>query len=101
MQREYVFKCPRWNQRILGVSVVDPAREITATPTTTRAAAHQRDNASMPSVNHLASSCRIYILTSEPKIHVLEVTRRSASKLKLVRAEKFTRKRRKARKQQE
>ena len=23
MQREYVFKCPKWRERILGVSVVD------------------------------------------------------------------------------
>ena len=28
MQREYVFKCPRWRERILGVSVVDSAKDM-------------------------------------------------------------------------
>jgi len=28
MQREYVFKCPKWCERILGVSVVDNSQEM-------------------------------------------------------------------------
>ena len=28
MQREYVFKCPKWRERILGVSVVDMAKDL-------------------------------------------------------------------------
>ena len=27
MQREYIFKCPKWRERILGVSVVDNSKE--------------------------------------------------------------------------
>ena len=28
MQREYVFKCPRWRERILGVSVTDSSKDL-------------------------------------------------------------------------
>ena len=60
MQREYVFKCPRWREKILGVSVIDMAREL---PKEESSSIHK--------------SCRIYILTSDARIHVLEIKRNS------------------------
>ena len=73
MQREYIFKCPKWRERILGVSVVDNSREMDHTK-----------------LSDLQRSCRIYILTSDAKIHVLEVTRRCSSLLQTVRQEQVT-----------
>ena len=67
MQREYVFKCPRWRERILGVSVIDNSKE--------------------KSLPLLQRSCRIYILTSDAKMHVLEISRRNSTLVQTVRAE--------------
>ena len=60
MQREYIFKCPRWRERILGVSVVDSAKDLDKS---------QQEG--------LQGFCRIYILTSDSKMHVLEIKRRN------------------------
>ena len=63
MQREYVFKCPRWRERILGVSVVDNFTDNEAEQVRTG--------------SYMQNTCRVYILTSDARIHVLEIKRRS------------------------
>ena len=73
MQREYIFKCPRWRERILGVSVVDNSQEL-----------------DQGKAEGLQRSCRIYILTSDAKLHVLEISRRNSNLLSTVKQEKVT-----------
>ena len=53
LQREYVFKCPRWQERILGVNVVEEPQRSDSLPMT----------------------CRVYILTSSNSLHCLEIRR--------------------------
>ena len=65
LQREYIFKCPKWRERILGVTVVDDSKT--------------NDMSDTDSTSVMYRMVRIYILTSEAKMHVLEVTRRGGS----------------------
>ena len=53
LQREYVFKCSRKSERILGVSIIDNSTN-----------------------EKLANTIRIYIFTSDSRLHCLEVARR-------------------------
>ena len=75
MQREYIFKCPRWRERILGVSVVDNSKDM--------------DESKQEG---LQRSCRIYILTSDARIHVLEISRRGSVRPNSIHSEVVTRK---------
>jgi hypothetical protein len=53
LQREYVFKCGSKEERILGVSIIDESGK-----------------------GKLAGTVRIYIFTSECRLHCLEVSKR-------------------------